>query len=77
MLIHECTDCQTLSINRIAADDDPDTILAVFQESLWLEPHVERRCRENDIRMLDREYAESVRIQLFGRDVKVPALSLA
>ena len=75
MLIHECSDCQTLSINRIAADDDPETILVVFQESLWLEPHVERRCRENGILMLDGEHAESVRMQLYGRQVEIPAFS--
>src|SRR5688500_3395418 len=26
MLIHQCTDCGALSINRIAADDDSDTV---------------------------------------------------
>ena len=31
MLIHQCTGCGKLSINRIAADDDSQTILAVYQ----------------------------------------------
>ena len=34
MLIHQCIECGALSINRIAADDDPSTILAIFQGSL-------------------------------------------
>ena len=33
MLVHECTECGTLSINRIAADDDPENILTIFQDS--------------------------------------------
>src|SRR5512132_919452 len=36
MLIHECVDCKTLSINRIAADDDSGNIMMVFEQSLWL-----------------------------------------
>ncbi len=33
MLIHECTGCGKISINRIAADDNEETILKVFDES--------------------------------------------
>src|SRR5512146_1804775 len=36
MLIHECIECRTLSINRIAADDDSETVMAVFRESFAL-----------------------------------------
>jgi len=34
MLIHECIECKSISINRIAADDDPEMVLSVFQASL-------------------------------------------
>ena len=34
MLIHLCMECGSVSINRIAADDDPSTILSVFEASL-------------------------------------------
>jgi len=77
MLIHECTDCQTFSINRIAADDDPDTLLAVFEASLWLDHHTHRRCYENDILVLNAGDGESVHMQLYGRAVEIPALSWA
>jgi hypothetical protein len=40
MLIHQCVDCGTLSINRIAADDDAETILAVFEFSIEERIHV-------------------------------------
>jgi len=33
MLVHECVECQALSINRIAADDDSSSIIDVFQFS--------------------------------------------
>src|SRR5262245_51293735 len=39
MLIHECMECAALSINRIAADDDSESILRVFQESLGHSHH--------------------------------------
>ena len=33
MLIHKCTNCDKISINRIAGDDFQDEILAVFEKS--------------------------------------------
>src|SRR5512136_742535 len=37
MLIHLCAECRHLSINRIAADDDSQTVLTVFDDSSGLE----------------------------------------
>jgi hypothetical protein len=34
MLVHRCRDCGNLSLNRIAADDDSDTIFTIFKDSL-------------------------------------------
>jgi hypothetical protein len=34
MLIHRCTCCGKISLNRIAADDDAETIWRVYKESL-------------------------------------------
>lgn len=34
MLVHQCIECGTLSINRIAADDVPSGIMEVFEASL-------------------------------------------
>ena len=44
MLIHECVECKVLSINRIAADDDLATILAVFEESLTHAHDLQAKC---------------------------------
>jgi len=75
MLIHECTDCQTLSINRIAADDDSGNVLAVFERSFALTPHVQARCREYGIVILDSADTEIVQVQLYGRCAEIPALN--
>jgi len=67
MLIHECDDCRTLSINRIAADDDPATILSIFEESLSCGTSLPSRMISQGILLLTEEHAQLVRIRLFGR----------
>ena len=34
MIIHQCESCQQFSINRIAADDRPDLLEELYQETL-------------------------------------------
>jgi RNHCP domain len=75
MLIHECTDCQTLSINRIAADDDSATVLAIFESSLTFNPRVQARCQEYGIVILNSADHEIVQVQLYGRYAEIPVLS--
>jgi hypothetical protein len=70
MLVHECTECTALSINRIAADDDPSTILEIFQASM--ESPIHARCLENGIQMLKAQDEDSVYKQLYG-GIEVPA----
>ena len=64
MLIHECEECGSMSINRIAADDDPDSIMEVFQASLALGHNVSTKCKEQGVAIL-RE-ADIVSAQLYG-----------
>jgi hypothetical protein len=66
MLVHECIECGALSINRIAADDDPGAILAVFQASLVNPIHTLCEAqnifplRANDIKLLYKQlYGET------------------
>jgi hypothetical protein len=61
MLVHECTECETLSINRIAADDDTKTVLDVFQSSLKMEFSTHQ-----NILMLRMEDAQLIQTQLYG-----------
>jgi RNHCP domain-containing protein len=75
MLIHECIGCNTLSINRIAADDDSATVMAVFQESLIPGHQLHNKCQADGILLLSTQDAEIVHTQLYGRHVDIPALS--
>lgn len=66
MLIHECVDCGSLSINRIAADDDSDSILMVFQDSFR---HIDQKFRlfeQQGIHMLGAKAMQTVQAQLYG-----------
>jgi hypothetical protein len=61
MLVHTCTECESISINRIAADDDPKTVLSVFQFSLKLEFPMQQ-----NIQILRMEDTDLVQTQLYG-----------
>ena len=72
MLIHECVECGNLSINRIAADDDPDSALEVFHSSVNLSRKTHMKCIPQGIAILSDE--QSVATQLFGRIVNIPTV---
>src|SRR5687767_14815111 len=55
MLIHQCTECKALSINRIAADDEAEMVVAIFQESIRLEGSIHTLCQEYGITVLKTE----------------------
>jgi RNHCP domain-containing protein len=75
MLIHQCTECKTLSINRIAADDDSGKVMAVFQESLMPGHEIHTLCQQYGIVMLKKEETGIVYTQLYGRSVEMPMIS--
>ena len=66
MLIHQCTECDTLSINRIAADDIPQTVFAVFESSYRLDALMRSRMETDGIAALTSMDSETVHAQLFG-----------
>jgi hypothetical protein len=66
MLIHHCTGCGKLSINRIAADDDASVIYQVFNRSLSLIPKWKVLLAEEGIRLLGSTDLTLVYSQLFG-----------
>ena len=72
MLVHECMECGALSINRIAADDDPSTIIAVFQFSL--ESQIHRICESYGITILQEYDSDVLHQQLYG-GVEVPTVA--
>lgn len=72
MLIHECVECKTLSINRIAADDDPATIMEVFQASQTLGHTFFADCERHGISILKAEDADILATGLYGRNAEIP-----
>ena len=71
MLVHECTECETLSINRIAADDDPENILTIFQDSFLYGHRMRQLCERQGIVMLSQEATEMVCQQLYGQNIEI------
>lgn len=71
MLIHECVECKALSINRIAADDIPETILELFQASLRLSPHIHSACNAHGIEILKAEDIGILEAGLYGRNAEI------
>ena len=72
MLIHECLECQSLSINRIAADDDPESILTIFHDSLLHGYQLRVRCEQQGIVVLGSGELGMVHMQLYGQGTPVP-----
>jgi hypothetical protein len=73
MLIHECVECSSLSINRIAADDDSLTILAVFQVSLTVHHQIKLIRNQYGILPLNADDMEMIKSQLYGQSIEVPS----
>ena len=70
MLIHQCVACAALSMNRIAADDDAELVLTVFQESLVFHSQLNLLCQPHDLAPLNGQDIEAVEAQLYGRSAR-------
>jgi hypothetical protein len=68
MLIHLCDECGKLSINRIAADDDIETVLEIFEGSRKLGAEMKSLLTESGISLLDAGDVHLVRERLLGRN---------
>jgi hypothetical protein len=66
MLAHACSGCAGVSINRLAADDDPQTLMHVFVRSLQLDPIIRTEFAAAQIELLGAGDWELVRGQLLG-----------
>jgi predicted RNA-binding Zn-ribbon protein involved in translation (DUF1610 family) len=66
MLVHLCTDCGNVSINRVAADDNAFTLLEVFNDSCALPEWILNLLLENKIDVLSPGNLPQVHLQLFG-----------
>lgn len=67
MVIHRCTGCGKISINRIAADDDARLILQVFDNSKIMDASLRLLLEQQGIHLLGPAETEIVSIRLFGK----------
>jgi hypothetical protein len=67
MLIHACTGCGRISINRIAADDLDTEIVGVFDASLAMDESLRRRILGQGILPAMRSDGREIQRQLFGK----------
>jgi hypothetical protein len=67
MLIHICNECGQLSINRIAADDDIETVFEIFEGSRKLNAEMKALLTQADIAILEAGDNRLVRERLLGR----------
>jgi hypothetical protein len=66
MLVHLCDECGKPSINRIAADDDIETVLKVFERSRELEISTKSAFARSGVTILEAEHHLLVHEQLLG-----------
>lgn len=66
MLIHRCSECGKLALNRIAADDDPGQVLEVLEVSLHLRRDFQHNLDQDGILALNIGDLSLVRQQLYG-----------
>lgn len=65
MLIHECSGCGHLSINRIAGDDAEEALLVLLEREI--DPGLSARISQAGIRRLGQKDRMAVRESLFGK----------
>ncbi|MFZ0532751.1 MAG: RNHCP domain-containing protein [Anaerolineales bacterium] len=66
MLIHLCSECGKLSINRIAADDLLESLMEIFHASSRLDTHTQHQLDTSGIRLLQGEDVKLFISQLHG-----------
>jgi len=67
MIIHQCTNEGKISINRIAADDNAEVIMKVFEDSFTMPEELRKQLLDTNIKVLDKSKLQEVQTQLFGR----------
>ena len=68
MLVHRCTHCGEIAINRIAADDDPIKIMALLNGGRMENWKIKDLCESQDIQLLAPDDRDPVISRLFGED---------
>ena len=66
MLIHLCSSCSKISINRIARDDPESKIMEIFNGSFEPDDGIKQRLDKQGIYLLSALDAHELSVQLFG-----------
>ena len=66
MLIHFCEECSQVSVNRVAADDFAEDLLAVFENTALLTLQVRESLKAAHVEWLEQTKMDLVRLRLFG-----------
>lgn len=66
MIIHECGSCGAFSVNRIAGDDDPASIMEALRRSVALSGNRLESLRQAEVEPLSEKDRGEVMKQLFG-----------
>jgi len=69
MLIHQCLKCGKISINRLAADDSEQAILAVLEKSKQMGSKQKHQLKAQGIEILDETNKQEIETQLFGKNI--------
>jgi len=69
MLVHKCTKCGKISINRVAADDSEKEIINVFENGLNLDGETKDRVENMKIEILLEKDRKDLEDQLFGKNI--------
>lgn len=67
MIIHKCSKCSKLSINRIASDDKAEKILEILDKSSKLNELSKKTLEGSQIKLITEEDRPQILIQLFGK----------
>jgi hypothetical protein len=66
MLIHLCSGCNKISINRVARDDPEHMLLGIFECSLGLSKQIKSELSNSGIYLLRDHDRYILSVQLFG-----------
>lgn len=67
LLIHRCTKCGKISLNHLAADDDEEEIIKIFQKSLTMNSDLKKQLLQDNIIVLEEKDLSEVKRQLYGK----------
>jgi hypothetical protein len=67
MIVHECPKCHKISINRIAADDNSEEIIKLFNVTLNIDEDLKNKLSLMGINIASDKDREEIEKQIFGK----------